>query len=526
MFVKAFLSRVSSVALAMTIAWPAAADVVRILTAPGGLAMLSGTIVNVDDEFLTLNTKSGVVRVPRGAAHCEGDACPRSSAAIAVVTDPSEASIVGSETIGSEVLLALIQAYAAREGATIQMRLSSEERKLITTLQASNGDASSMKMGLDNSEAAFNQLLNGEASLALTTRQITDEEASAFITAGLGDPRTSGRETVVALDALVMAVSAENAIDGMSLEDAVSIVAGRVSNWSEIGGDDAPIDLLLPSTTSEAYQGFADEIMRPLRLRPSTTPSATLEKADLAQQLSGNPAAIGLTMLSGIGTARAIPLQLACGLVAQPNAFSVKAEDYPLTRRVFLYSRTANAEGISGDFYRFATSPEGRAQFAALGYLDQSAEALGVEEQGVRFLSAIMAQSGGDDIEMLQAMASEILSAERLSTTFRFDSEGEALDSRGVLDIERLANILRSRPKDSEVILLGFTDNVGRSEINQLVAAERAESVRNQLLSALGDHLSPENITSVGLGSTAPIACNTDVSGRQANRRVEVWVKG
>ncbi|MEM7543968.1 MAG: phosphate ABC transporter substrate-binding/OmpA family protein [Pseudomonadota bacterium] len=406
------------------------------------------------------------------------------------------------------------------------MELAAEERKLVSTLQSSDGDAATVKLGLETSSAAFDQLLRGEATLALTTRQITDEEASAFIEAGLGDPRLSGRETVVALDALVMATSAENPLTSLTLQEAVGVIAGRVTNWSELGGPDSPIELLLPSTTSEAYQVFSEEIMRPLRLRPSTSPTATLEKTDLAQQLSGRPAAIGLTTLSGIGSARPIPLRLACGLVAQPNQFSVKAEDYPLTRRVYLYSRTPNPEGISGALYEFATSSEGRALFAALGYIDQSTTSLPVEEQGVRFLSAIMAQSGAANIETLQTMASEILSAERLSTTFRFDSTGEALDSRGELDVERLADLLRDRSANSEVILLGFTDDVGRSDINQLVAKDRADLVRAQLLSALGDSLPSDSIKSIGLGSTAPVACNTDVSGRQANRRVEVWIKG
>lgn len=520
-----FLGRVWAIALTLGLAWPAASDVIQIRIAPGGTVMLTGTIVAVDDQFLTVNTKSGVTRVPR-SAHCDGADCPSDGRAIEVVSNPSEASIVGTETIGNEVLLALIQGYAASEGVTVKLELAAEERKLISTLQSPSGGAQSVKLGLDNSASAISQLLNGEATLALTTRQITNEEAQSFIGAGLGDPRTAGRETVVALDALVIATSAANPIKSMTLEDAVGVVSGRVTNWSELGGTDSQIELLLPSETSEAYQGFSDVVMRPLRLRPSSTPAATLEKAELAQLLSNSPAAIGLTTLSGIGGARAIPLRLGCGLMAQPDQFSVKAEDYPLTRRVYLYSRDPNPAGITGALYNYAASPEGRQQFAALGYIDQSSTALPAEEQGMRFLSAIMAQASGGDLEMLQKMASEILSAQRLSTTFRFDATGEALDSRGELDIERLAALLRDNPANSEVVLLGFTDDVGRGEINQLVAKERADLVRSQLAELIGDRIPLDKIKSVGLGSTAPVACNTDVSGRQANRRVEVWIRG
>ena len=299
------LSRIGACALALGLAGPVASDVVQIRIAPGGTVMLTGTVVGFDDQFLTMNTKGGLTRVPR-SAFCEGAACPDQSEIIEVVSNPSEASIVGTETIGNEVLLSLIQGFAAREGATIKLELAPEERKLVSTLQSSSGGSQSVKLGLEDSAAAINQLLRGEATLALTTRQISDDEAQSFVRAGLGDPRTAGRETVVALDALVIATSAANSLTSMTLEDAVGVIAGRVTNWSELGGTNTPIELLLPAATSEAYQGFSDDIMRPLRLRPSTSPAATLEKADLAQQLSDRPGAIGITTLSGIGSARAV----------------------------------------------------------------------------------------------------------------------------------------------------------------------------------------------------------------------------
>ena len=94
------------------------------------------------------------------------------------------------------------------------------------------------------------------------------------------------------------------------------------------------------------------------------------------------------------------------------------------------------------------------------------------------------------------------------------------MDSRGQLDLERLATRLSDLHPAGEVILLVFTDDVGRNEINQLVAKERADLMRVQLSEKIGGRLPLDRI--IAVGSTAPVACNTNVSGRQANRVVEV----
>jgi outer membrane protein OmpA-like peptidoglycan-associated protein len=69
----------------------------------------------------------------------------------------------------------------------------------------------------------------------------------------------------------------------------------------------------------------------------------------------------------------------------------------------------------------------------------------------------------------------------------------------------------------------GHTDNVGSDEYNERLSEQRADSVRDYLVS---QGLSGEAISAIGLGKTMPVTTNSTAVGRQQNRRVELVVSG
>jgi outer membrane protein OmpA-like peptidoglycan-associated protein len=69
----------------------------------------------------------------------------------------------------------------------------------------------------------------------------------------------------------------------------------------------------------------------------------------------------------------------------------------------------------------------------------------------------------------------------------------------------------------------GHTDNVGSDEFNQKLSEQRASAVREYLVQ---QGLSPDSITSKGMGKADPVASNATAAGRQQNRRVEMVVSG
>jgi outer membrane protein OmpA-like peptidoglycan-associated protein len=69
----------------------------------------------------------------------------------------------------------------------------------------------------------------------------------------------------------------------------------------------------------------------------------------------------------------------------------------------------------------------------------------------------------------------------------------------------------------------GHTDSVGGDEYNQKLSEQRANSVRDYLVS---QGVSSSAITAQGFGETQPVATNDNAAGRQRNRRVELVVSG
>ena len=74
-----------------------------------------------------------------------------------------------------------------------------------------------------------------------------------------------------------------------------------------------------------------------------------------------------------------------------------------------------------------------------------------------------------------------------------------------------------------QVRITGYTDNVGEAAFNSTLSLQRAEAVRDHLIS-LGADANKFQVS--GAGETNPIADNSTEEGRAKNRRVEVAVIG
>lgn len=101
---------------------------------------------------------------------------------------------------------------------------------------------------------------------------------------------------------------------------------------------------------------------------------------------------------------------------------------------------------------------------------------------------------------------------------FEFDSA--ELKQDALLSAARIAGFLIAS-ENREVVVEGFTDNVGTGEYNLRLSAERAEAVLSALVDA---GVEPPRIAAAGFGSRYPVANNETEEGRAINRRVEVVI--
>jgi outer membrane protein OmpA-like peptidoglycan-associated protein len=96
------------------------------------------------------------------------------------------------------------------------------------------------------------------------------------------------------------------------------------------------------------------------------------------------------------------------------------------------------------------------------------------------------------------------------------------LSQQAQLALARIAGIIVSHP-GLNIHVEGYTDSTGSVNFNQKLSDQRADTVKNFLVS---QGVNPETVSAQGYGESYPVASNETSQGRQLNRRVELVVSG
>ncbi|CAN5716409.1 OmpA family protein [soil metagenome] len=101
-----------------------------------------------------------------------------------------------------------------------------------------------------------------------------------------------------------------------------------------------------------------------------------------------------------------------------------------------------------------------------------------------------------------------------------FDFDSDVVRGAARTNLTNLANSLREYP-DTEVLIVGHTDNVGSATYNQGLSERRSNAARSFLVT---QGVPSNRIRTEGMGLREPIASNETEAGRAQNRRVEVAI--
>jgi outer membrane protein OmpA-like peptidoglycan-associated protein len=103
-----------------------------------------------------------------------------------------------------------------------------------------------------------------------------------------------------------------------------------------------------------------------------------------------------------------------------------------------------------------------------------------------------------------------------------FEVAKYGLSTEAQLKLAKLSGIIQAHP-GLNLAIEGYTDNTGTADFNLKLSQQRADTVRQFLIT---QGLSQDGISSQGLGQANPIADNSTATGRKQNRRVEIIVSG
>lgn len=197
-------------------------------------------------------------------------------------------------------------------------------------------------------------LINKTADIAMASRNIKSSEVEALKKVGV-----NVEEVVLGYDGITVIINHGNHIKNLDTKTLAGIFAREITNWKELGGDDAKIVVLSRDSSSGTHAYFKEEVLRggdskSLVEYGSDTLYMPSNQAIL-QEVANSKYAIGYI---GMGYMNDTVDSVAVNGV-KPTFESVADKTYPIAREVFWYVDSAR-DGVTKEVVDFAVSPKGQ----------------------------------------------------------------------------------------------------------------------------------------------------------------------
>jgi glucose/mannose transport system substrate-binding protein len=261
----------------------------------------------------------------------------------------------GSNTIGKNLVPSLCEDFLKYEGATSVQRkpqIREDEIDVEAALPNDAGGPVTFEIQAHGSKTAFADLAAGRADIAMSSRQIKPEEAQQCASAGLGNLLSPGCENVLGMDAVVVLVNKSNPLDSITKQQLADVFAGKISDWSQVGGSPGPIYLYAPDDNSGTFDTFKSIVLSARTLSSRTSRYEDMTK--LSDAVAADTNGIGIAGRSFVRNTKVLAIAEAGRKALLPDTFSVATGDYPLSRRLYLYTPSEPQNKWTRKFVEFA----------------------------------------------------------------------------------------------------------------------------------------------------------------------------
>ena len=190
----------------------------------------------------------------------------------------------------------------------------------------------------------------GRCDIGLSSRALKDDEKASGL-----------KETTLALDGIAIIVNPQNPVQDLTLEQIAKIYTGEITNWKDVGGEDAEIVLIGREAGSGTRDGFESitDTKDACQYRQELTSTG-----DVIATVSQNPNAIGYASLAAIkDSVKALTVN---GVA--PTEATVKDGTYLVQRPFVLVTKEGVALSETAQkFFDFATSADAASIISAAG---------------------------------------------------------------------------------------------------------------------------------------------------------------
>ena len=220
---------------------------------------------------------------------------------------------------------------------------------LSESFMANNADTT-VTYNPTGSGSGITAVQEGTCDIGLSSRALKDEEKAAGL-----------KETVLAYDGIAIIVHPDNPVSDLSLEQIAKLYTGEITNWKDVGGNDAQVVLIGREAASGTRDGFESITGTKDKCQYRQELTST---GDVITAVSQNPDAIGYASLASIkDSVKALDVD---GVT--PGEDTVKDGSYKVQRPFVLVTVEGKAlSPVAQAFFDYVTSPDAAAIIAKAG---------------------------------------------------------------------------------------------------------------------------------------------------------------
>jgi phosphate transport system substrate-binding protein len=197
-----------------------------------------------------------------------------------------------------------------------------------------------------NTASGIDAVVKGTADIAGSARP------------AIGAAEQSLTFTPVAWDALVMVTYPSNPVSNITLKQLHEIYMGHITNWKELGGNDAPINLYAVASPADGVEYSLRRLLFGRGNQPVAAPRLYVNVAKLEEGVTLDKQGLGATTLGGVATNKKVKILSIDGVA--PSMSTVGSGAYPLYPEIYLVTNAAGPKAAAAkDFISFVTSSQG-----------------------------------------------------------------------------------------------------------------------------------------------------------------------
>ena len=220
---------------------------------------------------------------------------------------------------------------------------------LSESFMANNADTT-VTYNPTGSGAGITAVQEGTCDIGLSSRALKDEEKAAGL-----------KETILAYDGIAIIVHPDNPVSDLTIEQIAQLYTGEITNWKDVGGNDAEVVLIGREAASGTRDGFESITGTKEKCQYRQELTST---GDVITAVSQNPDAIGYASLASIkDSVKALNVD---GVT--PSEATVKDGSYKVQRPFVLVTVEGKAlTPVAQAFFDYATSSDAAAIIAKAG---------------------------------------------------------------------------------------------------------------------------------------------------------------